>query len=200
MTDVCHNRPLDDRGGELSRLRDAFARELATRPSARVEPVRPVAAYTIAFAEVPHRSIRSRVAALYSWRSRLHRREPERGHVYVFRDRRDRPRSLVKIGSTVHVRRRMAQWRAELGATDTPDDVRLLFSFETRHVRMAEALVHALLFCQWQAKRVNVASNRRAVEYFDVADWRALRRFVAATTRHVDWWLASAKSPTPQAT
>ena len=118
---------------------------------------------------------------------RRHRRSsPESGHVYVFRDRRDTPDTLVKLGSTVRVHRRMNQWRSELRASD--DDLTLLFSFRTQHVRLAEAVVHALFFCQWDSKRVNTYTSRRAVEYFAIDDWVALRQVCQSVAVHVDWW------------
>jgi len=197
MTELCVNSVLPIDADELDDMRKMLRDELAT-PLNRLphEPVRPLNAYTIAFGERLHVSIRHRVLALYTSRSRIHRlRAPENGSVYVFRDERDRPRSLVKIGSTTNVARRMCQWRAALGLSASGADggggtLSLLFSYRTRHVRMAEAIVHALLACQWQANRVNSMTQRRAVEYFDVPDRLALRDVVAAVTRHVDWWMA----------
>lgn len=194
MTEVCFNTrlPVDD--AQLAEMRAVLRRELAV-PLERLggEPVRPANAYAIAFGEAPHRSIAARVRALYSPRSRIHRRGAERGSVYVFVDRRDRPTTLVKIGSTTSVKRRMTQWRAALGvAADDRTTLELLFAYETRHVRLAEAVVHALLACQWQQNRVNSSTQRRAVEYFDVADRVALRTLVECVARHVDWSLSAA--------
>lgn len=187
MTDVCTNTPFIDDATTLEQLRRDLADELARSVDADDrEPISPLGAYTILFNEVPSPAIRHRVGTLYSRRSRVHDRGARRGYVYVFRDRRDRPATLVKIGSTSNTRRRMRQWRAALGATD--DDLRLLFSFETRHKLMAELVVHALLSCQHDTARFNRITNERATEYFDVADWRALRQLVAAVTRHVSWW------------
>ena len=185
MTSECINEPLLADEDQLRRLRDQLYLELTNDISPDVEPVQPVNAYTIAFAERPNRSIRQKIDYLYSQRSRVNRRDPERGYVYVFRDRRDTPESLVKIGSTVRVHRRMNQWRSELRAGD--DDLTLLFSFSSQHIRLAEAVVHALFFCQWDSKRVNTYTSRRAVEYFAIEDWVALRQVCQAVSAHIDW-------------
>jgi len=186
MTSECVNEPLLVDDSQLRRLRDQLYFELTSELDYNVEPVQPVNAYAIAFAERPSRSIRQKIDFLYSRDSRVNRRAPERGYVYVFRDRRDTPETLVKIGSTVRVPRRMNQWRSELRAGE--DDLTLLFSFSSQHVRLTEAIIHTLLFCQWDSKRVNVYTSRRAVEYFAVDDWVALRQVCQSVAAHVDWW------------
>lgn len=182
MTTTLANQPIDRQRCEslVSMLRS----ELERPPSEAVEPVRPLVAYTVLFAEEPHESIQRRVHGLYSKRSRFAATAPEHGHVYVFRDARDEE-YVVKIGSSTRVRRRMAEWRAALHAKS--DELSLLFSFQCDHVRLAETLIHELLYCQWQPKRVNLYSGDRALEYFRVVDWQALRYLCDAVTRHVTW-------------
>ena len=190
MTEVCTNQPIDNVDPiQFDELRADLRRELSEPLTFDVEPVHPLNVYTIAFGRRVHDAIRRRVYVLYSPHARVHRHGAERGYVYVFRDRRDRPQTLVKIGSATNVRRRMSQWRRELAAT-CDDDIQLLFAYQCSHVRMAEAIVHATLFCEWQAKRFNASTNARTCEYFDVEDWRSLEQLVAGTTRHVDWWLS----------
>jgi len=194
MTSECLNKPLLVDEARLRTLRDQLYAELTSARRPGVEPVRPTNAYAIAFAEQPASAICQRVAYLYSPGSRPNRaRAPERGFLYVFRDRRDAPESLVKIGSTVGVERRMQQWRRELRVA-SPDDLSLLYTYRCGHIRLAEAIVHALLFCQWDAKRVNEATARRALEYFAVDDWVALGQVIGAVCAHVDWWLETAAS------
>lgn len=186
MSAECSNRPLDVRA--INELRAHLIDGLSTYSGVKVreviEPVQPIGAYALLFAESPNIGIQRRVSRAYSEAlSRL----PERGWVYVFRDVRDGDIRIVKIGSTVGpVRRRISQWRRELGAQR--DELSALFSVETRDVRLAETVVHRLLFCQWLPKRINLETGRRLVEYFSVAQLPQLRLLVAAVARHVDWY------------
>ena len=184
MSLECVNEPLraDWAGDALVEL----ARELALPPRPGVEPVRPLVAYTILFGRVPNIGIQRRVRAAYSYVSRRPRRRVERGYVYAFRDVRDGDSAIVKIGSTIHVRRRIAEWRASLGARD--DELALLFTKKSDDVRLAEQLVHTVLYCEWLPKRVRADTGAALLEYFRVENLDALRLLLAAVTRHVTWF------------
>jgi len=184
MTLECANTPLEA-DWAMQALVELEA-ELSRPPLALVEPARPLVAYTILFGEVPNIGIQRRVRAAYAAVSRRPHRRAERGYVYAFRDVRDGDSAIVKIGSTIHVRRRISEWRKSLGARD--DELALLFSSSTEDVRLAEQLVHNLLYCQWLPKRVRVDTGAPLLEYFAVENLDALRLLIAAVTRHVTWF------------
>jgi hypothetical protein len=185
MSATCTNRRLD--ASERTWLRAArralvIALEGNERPL--IEPVRPLHAYTVLMGEEPHVFIQRRVREAYAEADARNR--PVRGSVYVYRDERDGRVSLVKIGSTRKpVDVRIAEWRAYLGAS--ADELAALFAEPSADCRLAERVLHELLFCQWQPKRTRIEDGRRLLEYFDVQNLVALRLLVRAVTRHVNY-------------
>lgn len=189
MSSACVNDPILDtpanRAWHAPRLGDLL-RALAAPPLVTHEPEAPVIAYELLFAEVPHLGIQRRVReALRRVATGRRRRAAERGYLYVFRDVRDGDAALVKIGSSVHVRRRMTEWRTALGATE--DELALLFYARTVDIRLAEDIVHALLQCQWRP-RIDARTGAALVEYFRVESLEALRLLVTAVARYVAWF------------
>ena len=184
MSIECANAPLDER--RLGNARRELIEELSLPPRLFVEPVQPLVAYAILFSETPSTGIQRRVRAAYAFVSRSMRRRVEAGYIYVFRDTRDGDSAIVKIGSTVNVRRRIAEWRASLGASK--DELALLFSAKSADIRLAEQVMHTLLFCQWLPKRVNAETGRLLLEYFLVPNLDALRLLLQVVARHVTWF------------
>jgi hypothetical protein len=186
-------RFVDDDGETFLARRAALLDELVTPRTTNddddVQPTTPLDAYMLLFGAVPALGIRKRVRSLYAAVATAGsaRRRAEPGRVYVFRDSRDDDPMLGKIGSTTRaVRRRIAEWRTALGANDT--ELVRLFSTACIDVRLAERLVHELLFFEWQPWRERADTGEALVEYFRVADLVALRWLLRAVARHVDWF------------
>ena len=146
-----------------------------------IEPTPPIDAYAILFSEMLHENIQRRVRAAYALDVP---RRIEKGYIYVFRDVRNAP-FVIKIGSTIHVRRRISEWRAALGAT--ADELSELFIAKSADVRLAEAVIHICLHCQWLPKMERVDTGAQLLEYFRVPQLDALRLFNEAVCRHVTW-------------
>ena len=184
MSVECANSPLDER--RLVDARRALVEELSLPARLLVEPVHPLIAYAILFGETPNSGIQRRVRGAYTYVSRSIRRRSEWGYIYVFRDTRDGDSAIVKIGSSVNVRRRITEWRASLNARE--DELALLFSAKSGDIRLAEQIMHTLLFCQWLPKRVNTETGRLLLEYFLVPNLDALRLLLQAVARHASWF------------
>jgi len=191
MSSACVNEPVLDtpanRAWHTPRLTDLL-RALAAPPLVMHEPESPLIAYELLFAETPHLGIQRRVrAALRRVATGRRRRAAERGYIYVFRDVRDGDPVLVKIGSSVNARRRIAEWRTLLGASET--ELAMLFYARTSDIRLAEEIIHALLHCQWRP-RIHAGTGAALVEYFRVESLEALRLLVTAVARYVAWFTA----------
>ena len=151
------------------------------------EPTDPLTAFSLLFGVYLDAGIQRRVRQSYVYALST---KAEVGWIYVFRDVRDKDARIVKIGSTTGpVYKRIAQWRRELGEA-RHDQVVLLFKVRTFDVRLAEFIIHRLLFCQWMPKRVNLLTGRRLLEYFYVDNLSALRLLLPAVGQHVDWFSA----------
>jgi hypothetical protein len=181
MSLECVNERIAD-SNSVRAARLLLLRELNAERVLLVEPTQPLIAYMLLFAETPALLIRRRVSELYM---RAKRHAAETGFIYVFRDTRDGDVSIVKIGSTVALHRRIAEWRTALGASK--DELSLLFSVKSSDVRLAELVLHALLFCQWMPKRVRADTGAALLEYFRVENLDALELLLEAVARHTSW-------------
>jgi len=193
MSGNCVNTPLnlDDDDDDVyfkikqQYLIDSLARYEHGVTTLRREPVDPLTSFSLLFGVLLDVGIQRRVQQSYVYALST---KPETGWIYVFRDVRDQDAYIVKIGSTTGpVHKRIAQWRRDLGNAHR-NDVVLLFKARTFDVRLAEYIIHRLLFCQWLPKRVNLLTGRRLLEYFRVENLPALRLLLPAVCRHVDWY------------
>jgi hypothetical protein len=182
MSVECANTPYGS-DVDLTYERRLLLRELAAPRSVIIEPTNPLVAYSLLFNEMSHVSIRRRVQDEYSAAARSQR--AERGYIYAFRDVRDGDPTIVKIGSTIDTKRRIGEWRRALGASQ--DELTLLYTVRSDNIRLAEHVLHALLFCQWLPKRVNAQTGAALLEYFRVRNLRALHLLMRAVSRHATW-------------
>jgi T5orf172 domain len=106
------------------------------------------------------------------------------GYIYCFRDLRDPP-DVLKIGRTNRTpRRRLAEWREELGADR--ETLVLLFAYRTRLNSLAERLVRESLRCFRIHDRFNPTTGRELTEFYRIDNALAASLFVRATTSYVD--------------
>lgn len=156
-----------------------------------IMPTAPALAYQILFAEIPDPWIVGRVQALYTERATSYPRPRlKTGWIYVFRDNRNNP-GEIKLGLTRQKSpdHRLRQWRRELGDTDGTA-LSMLFAVPTLDPVLAEAVLHALLWCNQLTGRINRLTDRQLVEYFFIQDVASLRYLCRAVARHIDGFVA----------
>lgn len=183
MASECVNTPFT--APWLRSARAVLLNELLEPRKLFIEPTRPDVAYKLLFSEELHINIRRRIREAYMLVNEMPNRRVEDGYIYVFRDVRNELH-VVKIGSTVNVRRRIQEWRTALGATE--EELSLLFSAKSSDVRLAEAIMHIILHCQWLPKMERIDTGRPLLEYFRVPNRHALRLLLEAVARHVSWY------------
>ena len=186
MSTTCENVRVAD-APWFTAARALLLEELDKPPLMTIEPTKPFQAFTLLFGEEPHISLQRDVREAYDVARRGERpRGPEKGYVYVYRDSRDEDVSIVKIGSTTNVKRRLAQWQRRLEAKKS--ELQMLFVFESDDIRLAEQVAQKLLRCNWLHLRTEKATGRRLLEYYRVTDLEALALFMDAVARHTTWY------------
>jgi len=164
-----------------------FVGGVRTRAATRA-PVHPLTAYQIAFG----RAADERVAKSLQRALRREQRRAERGifddepgFIYCFHDLADDVR-VLKIGRTHRApEARLREWQQQLAPDSSEPAVVLLFAYRTNFNKLAERVVHEVLFCESMGKRLNIDGSKME-EFFALDNALAASIFVRQTLAFVE--------------
>ena len=198
---VCKSTPMvDEDQKRLVALRRRTAAFLFGRQDVRSKWVNPVDTYGVCFGLVLDPMVRRRVIGMFdraAARVESGWFDDRRGFIYAFHDIGD-PSTVIKIGRTERdPRERVREWNRELSASeDRAKNLTLLFAYPTRSVVFAEGIVHETLRCERIANRLNPSTAGELDEFFEIANFMALKVFLRNVTKYIDRFVANKRFAT----
>lgn len=158
-----------------------------SRATAR-KPTHPLTSYQIAFERKPDERVVASVRKMFRREERRAERgifDDEPGYIYCFHDLADAA-DVLKIGRTHRTPdERLSEWATQLAPDSKERAVVLLFAHKTSYNKLAERVIHEVLFCESMGKRLNVDGNKME-EFFRLDNALAASIFVRQTIAYVE--------------
>jgi len=158
-----------------------------SRVTAR-KPTHPLTSYQIAFERRPDERVTKSLRSMLRREQRRAERgifDDEPGYIYCFHDLAD-ARNVLKIGRTHRTpEERLSEWAQKLAPGDKDRAVVLLFAHKTSYNKLAERVIHEVLFCESMGKRLNVDGDKME-EFFRLDNALAASIFVRQTIAYVE--------------